>query len=104
MVEVDISIPDHWPEGNEYISEPHEYFQEMAPIFCTTDIPFLAIGDHMQDYVRRNGLCEKLMTFFITLSIVVIFNILKWTRTVLTRLNPATASKKCQTPLTVLLS
>lgn len=63
MVEVDISIPDHWPEGNDYISKPHEYFQEMVPIFCTTYIPFSAVGDHMQDYVRRNGLSENPVGF-----------------------------------------
>lgn len=41
VVDLDIiSTPDHWPEGSDYISEPHEYFKIMVPIFCTTDIPF----------------------------------------------------------------
>lgn len=31
----------------------------MAPLFCTSDIPFEAIGPYMQQHVRENGLSEK---------------------------------------------
>ena len=38
---------------------PYEYFEEMSPLFCTTDVPFDLIGEHMQDHVRRFQLSEK---------------------------------------------
>lgn len=27
---------------------PFDYFKEMSPIFCTSEVPFSAIGDHME--------------------------------------------------------
>ena len=51
-VEVDIEVPDNWGKGMERSSSPWEYFQEMSPLFCTTDIGFDDIGSHMQDHVR----------------------------------------------------
>ena len=38
---------------------PYEYFEEMPPLFCTTDVPVDLIGEHMQDHVRRIQLSEK---------------------------------------------
>ncbi|CAG2220675.1 unnamed protein product [Mytilus edulis] len=38
---------------------PYQHFEEMSPLFCTTDVPFDLIGDHMQDHVRRFELSEK---------------------------------------------
>ena len=38
---------------------PYEYFEEMSPLFCTTDVPFNLIGEHMEDHVRRFELSEK---------------------------------------------
>ena len=38
---------------------PYEYFEEMSPLFCTTDVPFEFIGEHMQDHVHRFELSEK---------------------------------------------
>jgi len=31
----------------------------MSPLFCTTDVPFELIGEHMQDHVRRFELSKK---------------------------------------------
>jgi hypothetical protein len=38
---------------------PYQYFEEMSPFFCTTDVPFDLIGEHMQDHVQRFELSEK---------------------------------------------
>ena len=45
-LEVDIHVPDHLKEQ----------FAEMCPLFCTTDIPFDAIGSHMQTFTKNAGL------------------------------------------------
>ena len=61
MVEVDIRVPEQWqspPPHNTQLS-PAEYFSEMSPLFCTTDVPFECIGEHMQTYVREHGLSER---------------------------------------------
>jgi hypothetical protein len=60
MVEVDISVPEQWPSYFQHPSmTPYEYFQEMSPLFCSTEVPFEIIGEHMQDHVRRFNLSEK---------------------------------------------
>ena len=60
MVEVDIRVPDVWPQHFHHSTlSPYDYFQEMAPFFCTTDVPYQVIGDHMQDHVRRFDLSKK---------------------------------------------
>lgn len=49
MVECDIRVPDMWPAHFSHPTmTPYEYFSEMSPLFCTTDIPFDVIGHHMQ--------------------------------------------------------
>ena len=60
MVECDIRVPDQWPSYFRHPTmTPYEYFEEMSPLFCTTDVPFDLIGEHMQDHVRRFQLSEK---------------------------------------------
>ena len=49
VVECDI----HVPEGKK------DKFSEMCPIFKNVDIPFEAIGEHMQNFVEQNGLSKK---------------------------------------------
>ena len=45
-VECDIEVPQSWRKGYEHISSlpDQEYFWEMSPIFCTSEIPFEVIG------------------------------------------------------------
>ena len=31
----------------------------MSPLFCTTDIAFEDIGEHMQNFIRYFDLCQK---------------------------------------------
>ncbi len=59
MVEVDISVPEKW--GSDFQSElsPQDYFGEMCPIFCNTDVPMNVIGSHMQEHVKELGLSDK---------------------------------------------
>ena len=60
MVECDIRVPDEWPSYFQHPTmTPYEYFEEMSPLFCTTDVPFKFIGEHMQDHVHRFELSEK---------------------------------------------
>ncbi|XP_053391895.1 uncharacterized protein LOC128554634 [Mercenaria mercenaria] len=60
MVEVDIEVSEQWPwYFKDPRMTPYQYFQEMSPLFCTTDIPFDAIGDHMQAHIREYQLSEQ---------------------------------------------
>ena len=61
MIEVDIEVPDVWPDHLKNVNSksPREYFSEMSPIFCNTDIPFENIGEHMQAHVHANNLSQK---------------------------------------------
>ena len=61
MVEVDIAVPEEWEQGFQQPDnlDPYDYFSEMSPIFCTTDIPFEAIGKHMQNFARESEMSTK---------------------------------------------
>jgi hypothetical protein len=60
MVQCDFRVPDKWPSYFQHLTmTPYEYFEEMSPLFCTTDVPFDLIGEHMQDHVQRFELSEK---------------------------------------------
>ena len=61
MVEVDIEVPTKWDAGfiNKPNCSPYKYFQEMSPIFATTEVEFRDIGPHMQSHIRKKKLSEK---------------------------------------------
>ena len=60
MVEVDIEVPQQWPPYFQHPTmTPYQYFQEMSPLFCSTEIPFEAIGQHMQTHIRQYNLSAK---------------------------------------------
>ncbi|KAL5019000.1 hypothetical protein ScPMuIL_004722, partial [Solemya velum] len=60
MVEVDIEVPTEWPGNFRHPTlSPYQYFQEMSPLFCNTEVPYDIIGDHMQVHAKRFGLSEK---------------------------------------------
>ena len=50
MAEVDIEVPDTWQ--GEFRSElsPYDYFKEFSPLFCTSEVPPEAIGEHMMQH------------------------------------------------------
>ncbi|KAJ8319840.1 hypothetical protein KUTeg_001427 [Tegillarca granosa] len=57
MVEVDIEVPDQWPSYFRHESmTPFEYFSEMCPLFCNTEVPYEMIGKHMQTHVQTHKL------------------------------------------------
>ncbi|KAJ8311210.1 hypothetical protein KUTeg_011238 [Tegillarca granosa] len=58
MVEVDIQVPEKWSSDFKHRLSPYEYFQEMSPLFCTTDVPFEAFGEHMQRHVENHNLSK----------------------------------------------
>jgi hypothetical protein len=37
---------------------PSQYFEELSPLFCTTEVPYYIIGEQMQEHVRF-GLSQK---------------------------------------------
>lgn len=59
MVEVDIEVPEEWPSYCQHpVMTPREYFREMSPLFCTTDVPFEAMGEHMRHHVEKANLSK----------------------------------------------
>lgn len=83
MVECDIHVPLEWMKikPNTTLS-PFDYFKEMSPIFCTSEVPFSAIGDHMQSYAKEMGLSENSKTLLISgnkaTKIMLATPLLKW--------------------------
>jgi hypothetical protein len=60
MVEVDIRVPEKWGDINMCDTmSPHQYFEEMSPLFCTTEVPYDSIGTHMQDHAKNIGMNFK---------------------------------------------
>ena len=60
MLEVDILVPeicsDRFSHPTTILSQ---YFQEMSPLFCTTEVPYDFIGKHVQEHMRRFGLSKN---------------------------------------------
>ena len=51
MVEVDIRVPEQWTGHFRHPTlSPYDYFREMSPLFCSTDIAFDDIGAHIREY------------------------------------------------------
>lgn len=59
MIECDLHVPDKWEGDFTHTLSPKQYYEEMSPLFCSSDIPFDIIGDHMQAYAKKKGLSEK---------------------------------------------
>ena len=49
FLEVDIHVPDHL----------YDYFEEMPPLFCNTEVKFEDMGAFMQQYVRDHHMSDK---------------------------------------------
>ena len=50
LIQVDIQVPEKWPIGKEKNISPYEYFSEMSPIFCNSNVHFDVWGTTMQSY------------------------------------------------------
>ena len=62
MVECDLRVPETWDEVMYRPTtslNPYDYFEEMSPIFCTSEIPVERTGRFMQDYIKENDLSTK---------------------------------------------
>ena len=59
MVECDIEVPEKWEGTFSHELTPYEYFAEMSPLFCTTDVSHDHFGEHMREYAREKGMSEK---------------------------------------------
>ena len=58
-LEVDLEVPKSWMGDFKPDISPEKYFEELCPIFCTTDIPFESIGEHMQNFAKENNISTK---------------------------------------------
>ena len=50
MAEVDIEVPDTWQGDFHSDLSPYDFFKEFSPLFCTTDVSFDSIGEHMMQH------------------------------------------------------
>ncbi|KAJ8311825.1 hypothetical protein KUTeg_010638 [Tegillarca granosa] len=49
-IEVDIEVPEQWPSYFQHPSlTPFDFFAEMCPLFCNTDVPFDAIASLLDE-------------------------------------------------------
>ncbi len=55
-LEVDIGVPKVWPKHFKQELSPYDYFSELSPIFCTTEVKFKDIGEEMQTYILDNNI------------------------------------------------
>ena len=85
FLEVDIQIPDTWDEVNYKPNtdlSPRDYFDEMAPIFCTSEISFESIGEHMTKHARKQNLSKaprSLLVGGLRAKKIILFSpLLKW--------------------------
>ena len=60
MVECDIEVPEEWSAEfrDKMPMPPRQYFEEMCPLFCNTDVGFDDIGRHMQAHVWEYQLSD----------------------------------------------
>ena len=87
MVECDITVPDDWSSdelGLGFSDDllPEEYFSDMPPIFCTTDVPFEHFGEHMKAFTQENSLSQEPRRLLVggmsAKKILLITPLLKW--------------------------
>ena len=88
LVECDISIPDDWSDEDElniYFQNdlpPKDFFADMPPLFCTTDVPFEHFGEHMKSFVQDNNLSQDSRRLLVggmrAKKILLITPLLKW--------------------------
>ena len=66
-VEVVIRVPTQWPDimknrpdFRERFAQytPYDYFSEMSPLFCSTEIPFSSIGEFMREHAETHNLSK----------------------------------------------
>ena len=68
FIEVDIQVPDSWDQVKFKPAtdlNPTKYFEEMSPLFCTTEVEFESIGEHMRDHALKYGLSTKPRTLLV---------------------------------------
>ena len=46
-------------------SSMFQYFSEMSPIFCTTEVPYKHFGKHMQNFVEEHNLSKRSRTLLV---------------------------------------
>ena len=63
-------------------NDTYQYFEEMCPLFCTTDVSFNIIGQYMQQHVRKFQLSEKPRRLLVggmrAYQILLAIELLKW--------------------------
>ncbi len=54
-LEVDIEVPE----------KLYDYFEEMCPLFVTSEVKFEDIGEYMQEHIKHHNLSQKEKTLLI---------------------------------------
>ena len=52
-------------DGENEQSHKYNYFSEMAPIFCTTEVPYENFGKHMQTFIEEHKLSKRNRTLLV---------------------------------------
>ena len=84
FLQVDIKVPEKWPKGKEREVSPYEYFSEMAPIFCNSEVHFDDWGSTMQSYSlsQMSGMFTESRKLLVggmgATKIFLATNLLKW--------------------------
>ncbi len=71
-LEVDIEVPE----------DLYDYFEEMCPLFVTTEVKFEDIGEHMQEHIKHHNMSHKEKTLLIgglkAKKVLISMPLLKW--------------------------
>ena len=59
FVECNIEVPLQWGKCFKSDISPYEYFCEMSPLFCTSDIDFDHMGEHLKQFIEEHNLSKK---------------------------------------------
>ena len=77
---IECDITTH--QNNSEHSPTYDYFSEMSPIFCTTEVPYSHFGEHMQNFVEEYNLTKRSRTLLVggmaAKKILLHSRLLKW--------------------------
>ena len=82
MIECDIGVPKTWSKGFEKEISPYDYFSEMSPLFCTTDLDYNDLSKVMADHVQNSQMKFKTKRLLVggmyAKKILIASPLLKW--------------------------
>ena len=79
MLECSLEVPNTWPLGKERDLSPYDYFAEMSPLFCTSEISHEDIGEFMTKFCQDSGIklvnitCYTICRYYVLYLLVLCF-------------------------------